>query len=374
MAGDCILCGKCLEVCPLLAATDREELSPRAKADLVRLLDGDEALLRSEDVARLTSLCLGCHRCKSACSQGVDVPGMVAMLRGAHPDFKAWLWKTWLTHAKQLWSVSSTAAELIPESFQPEKFGPFLKMLAGMKGGAGLTPFLSVKAFPDTYRGQKMLLFAGCTATYVQQRWLHSARYLLDGLGVEILPADFQCCGSGLKGAGCAQEAASMEAHNLDIWRKAGRLPVVTFCSSCRDGLLSFEFTDAQEAAEWAESVIPLSIIAHLILFMISGNSPNKMGYHRPCHAKGVDDDLALLQGALGERLLPPSGKECCGFGGLMRLSAPELSGQVNSRCWQALEGPDVVLSSCSACVTQLAGTAPGGVKVGHWLEIIKAE
>ena len=27
---ECILCGRCLSVCPLFAATGREELSPRA--------------------------------------------------------------------------------------------------------------------------------------------------------------------------------------------------------------------------------------------------------------------------------------------------------------------------------------------------------
>ena len=110
MSGDCILCGKCLEVCPLLAATGREELGPRAKADLCAMLAGDDSLLRGEDAARLAGLCLGCGRCRKVCSQGVDVPGLVAALRGAHPDFRGWLWKTWLTHARELWAAGSTAA------------------------------------------------------------------------------------------------------------------------------------------------------------------------------------------------------------------------------------------------------------------------
>lgn len=373
MAGDCILCGKCLEVCPLLVATGREELSPRTKADLSRLLTEGDAELSGEDVKRLASLCLGCHRCKEVCSQGVDVPGLVAMLRAAHPDFKSWLWKTWLAHARTLWPTGSTAADLIPESFTPEKFSPVLKMLAGMKGGAGLTPFVEIRNFPDTLRGERMLLFAGCTANYVQQRWLATARRLLDGLGIELLPGDFTCCGSGLKGAGYSKEAESMEARNIEVWREVGRPRIVTFCTSCRAGLLGYaDFADSAEAASWTKSHVSLSDIAQSIDFMVSSKLPERIGYHRPCHARGADDDFALLQGILGDRITPPDGEACCGFGGLMRLGAPDLSAQVNARCWQALHGAELVLTGCSACVTQLAATAPEGVRVGHWLEIIK--
>ena len=123
MSNQCILCGKCLEVCPLLGATGREELGPRAKADLYSLLKDNKSLLSGEDAARLAGLCLGCHRCTEVCSQGVDIPGLVATLRGAHPDFKGWLWKTWLTNARGLWSSTSLAAKLIPNKFRPEKFG-----------------------------------------------------------------------------------------------------------------------------------------------------------------------------------------------------------------------------------------------------------
>lgn len=76
--------------------------------------------------------------------------------------------------------------------------------------------------YPDTYRGRKMLLFAGCTANFVQTRWLSTARKLLDGLGVDVLSDDFKCCGSGLKAAGFADESSSMAAHNVRVWRDAG--------------------------------------------------------------------------------------------------------------------------------------------------------
>jgi len=373
MIGDCILCGKCLEVCPLLRATGREELGPRAKADLYALLGGDEILLSGEDAAKLAGLCLGCHRCKAVCSQGVDVPGLVAALRAAHPDFKGWLWKTWLTHARELWSTTSLAAKLIPKKFQPEKLGPFLRMLAGLKGGPGLAPFLSVDKFPDTCRGEKMLLFAGCTANYVQGRWLLIALRLLDGLGIETLPGKFECCGGGLSSAGFDAEARTMARKNIEVWRKAGRPRMVLFCASCLSSLDGYEdyFEGPDELAQWRKSLVSLSSLLRGATFVVSENASGKVGYHRPCHVDKADSDYMFLHNALGNRLAVATSRECCGFGGVMRLGASALADAVNSKCWERLGTPDMVLTGCSACAAQLAATAPNETQVGHWLEII---
>jgi len=374
MSDQCILCGKCLEVCPLLNATGREELGPRAKADLCRVLVEDPGVLSEADAEKLAGLCLGCGRCKTVCSQGVDVPSLVAWLREAHPDFRKWLWKTWLVRARELWSPGSSAAKLIPKQFHSEKLGPMLKMFSGLKGGPGLTPFLSIDSFPDTLRGEKVLLFAGCTATFVQTRWLMTALKLLDGLGVEVLNSDFKCCGGGLKSAGFAGESRSMAEHNVNVWRKAGRPRVMAFCSSCRSGLTAYEgcFDSEEELGFWKDSLLCLSGVLLCTQCVISGNLPESLGYHRPCHAKDDDVDGVFLNYALQDRIVASTDKECCGFGGVMRLGAADLTQPVNATCWDKLAGAQVVVTGCSACIGQLKATAPEGVRVGHWLEVIK--
>ncbi|WP_157871318.1 (Fe-S)-binding protein [Pseudodesulfovibrio piezophilus] len=372
MTRQCILCGKCLEVCPLLNATRREELGPRAKTELSAMLRDDELLLSGEDVTRLAGLCLGCHRCRKACSHGVDAPGMVSALRGAHPDFKRWLWKTWLTNAGSLWSSGSTVAKLIPKKFQPEKLGRHLKMLAGLKGGVGLEPCLSVRAFPKTYEETPVLLFAGCTANHVQKDWLASARFLLEGLGVHLLPDDFKCCGSGLRAAGCPHEAEDVARHNIQIWRAAGRPKVLVFCASCLAGLSDYDdFSNEPEKNLWQASLTPLAGWIGDVDFLIADDAPASLGYHRPCHHDAADSDFMFLKRILGGRLETASDKECCGFGGVMGLGAPELADQVTSQCWDRLGAMPVVVTGCSACAARLGATAPERVRVGHWLEMI---
>lgn len=369
MAGECILCGKCLSVCPLIKATNREELGPRAKSDLCRLLKEQPDLLASKDVKQLAGLCIGCHRCKAVCSQGMNVPGLVSELRGAHPDLKSWLWKTWLTNANK-WGLGSSAAKLVPEALVPEQFGQQLKMLAGLKGGPGLTPCLEPKTFPDTYRGEKILLFAGCTATHVQGRWLMVALRLLDGLGADVLPADFQCCGSGLKAAGFHDDSRKMAKHNVTIWKAAGKPHVIGFCASCLAGLKGYDcFRNEEERDEWLAALSPLSELLDGVEFNVDEAAADSIAYHRPCH--GSDADGAFLGNALGEHLVASTSDECCGFGGLLRLAAPELTEGVNAACWDVLNVAGTVVTGCSACSGQLANTAPEGASVGHWLELI---
>ncbi len=371
MASDCILCGKCLSVCPLIAATNREELGPRAKSDLARLLEEQPDLLKGKDVKELASLCLGCGRCKTACSRGVDVPALVSAMRNAHPDMKSWLWKTWLSNSG-LWSKSASAASLIPKEFQPSKLGQQLKMLAGLKGESGIKPFLSVESFPDTYRGEKMLLFAGCTATHVQTRWLIAAMHLLDGLGIDLLPAEFECCGGSLKSAGYADEAVALARKNIEVWRTAGRPNIITFCASCLSGLDEYtEFKEENEAKQWKESLTPLSQLLGEMTFSLGADAPETVGYHRPCHVDEADSDYRFLKPALGKHFSATTKDECCGFGGIMQLAAPQLGATVNAICWERIVGSRVVLTGCSACATQLAATAPDEIQVGHWLETI---
>lgn len=96
--------------------------------------------------------------------------------------------------------------------------------------------------------------------------------------------------------------------------------------------------------------------------------------YHRPCHAPGPDPDAAFLRGVFATRLIANSENACCGMGGVMRLSAPGLSSRVAARYWGLApkQGEFTVTTGCSGCVIQLAATAPRGVEVAHWLELLE--
>jgi glycolate oxidase iron-sulfur subunit len=395
-----VLCGCCLEGCPLLEATGREELSPRAKALLAGPSKFDAARLAEGDVAALTGLCLACGRCEKLCPQGVQVPALMAAMRAAHPDFRQWLWKQWITRLGPYWSLAAKGAALAPQAFVdtfvPAQFGLALKGLKGLRPGNGLAPWLAIAAFPvqafrARYGDRPVALFDGCVGRGPRAAWGETARLLLKGLGAHLAEPRFSCCGSTLGVAGLPQEQAQARAENIAAWREAGRPLLATYCATCRKGLADYAgpgadgglFADEAEAAAWAASLVPLSALLEGAKAKAGRGAPAIVGYHRPCHAEAADHDFRLLSSLLGPRLRTPAGGGCCGFGGVMQLSAPELSARVGASCWESLDtalgfsaAPEVtpayVLTGCSGCVMQLLATAPRGARVGHWLEIIR--
>ncbi|MDP3428451.1 MAG: (Fe-S)-binding protein [Humidesulfovibrio sp.] len=423
---DCVLCGCCLEFCPLFAVTGREELSPRAKA----LLSGPSkftfatfassatsASLDDDAVAELASLCLACGKCEKLCPQGVSVPRLVARLRAEHPDFRQWLWRQWITRLAPYWSLAAKGAALVPESMvsalAPAGLGLALKGLRGLRPGNGLRPWLTITRFPvEAYRQhpgtdsgmRPVALFDGCVGSGPRKAWGHTARFLLRGLGANLVEAGFSCCGSTLGVAGLPDDQLAARRANVEAWRQAGRPLIVTYCATCRKGLAEYAgytcvgggaglFADADEEKAWAEAVTPLSGLLASATAKASRAIPAIVGWHRPCHAvipgNPQDADFRLLSSLLGARLRTPARAECCGFGGIMQLSAPGLSAQVGQACWNSLDtalgftaAPEVVratvLTGCSGCVMQLAATAPAmagsKAQVGHWLEIITTD
>jgi glycolate oxidase iron-sulfur subunit len=370
----CILCGRCLEVCPLLAATGREELSPRAKLFTLRRLDEAPGTLSARSVEHLAGLCLSCGRCSRVCPQRLDVPAAVARARGRHPGFAAWAWKAWIGGADALWPGAARLGALLGPRGGP---GSPARKLAAMVQAAPRA-LLRPEAFEPCPDAGKTVLFSGCLARTLRPAWAGKATALLRGLGCEPGPEPgWGCCGATLGHAGLAGARAEAVARNVAAWRAAGRPRVVTFCASCTHGLSAYAADpaaglDAAEAAAWARAVTPLSRLLRTVRFSVAAPT-GRVLYHAPCHAGADDPDRAWLTGLPGLEPDAGDGRDCCGLGGVMQLGAPGLSQAVAARLWQrraAGEG-DLLLSGCSGCLTQLAATAPGGVAVAHWLDCI---
>ena len=73
--------------CPVFRATQREEASPRAKANLLRgVLTGQLQVddLASDHAKEIADLCFNCHQCRLECPASVDIPKIVGELKAQY--------------------------------------------------------------------------------------------------------------------------------------------------------------------------------------------------------------------------------------------------------------------------------------------------
>jgi glycolate oxidase iron-sulfur subunit len=375
----CILCGRCLEVCPLLAATGREELSPRAKFLLAQRLEAEPGALAEADVAKLAGLCLACGRCEAVCPQGQCAPDLVSGLRAKHPGWQGWFWRQWIERGGALWPAAALLGKLAPAGMAAS--GAVAASLDKLRALAAppLAPWLAPRRISPCLSGEKAVLFPGCLAAHVRSRWTGRAQRLLAALGAEALPdPGFSCCGCTLGHAGQLEAQARLQAGNLEAWRRAGRPLVVVFCATCRCGLRHYAELDLGwapgEAEQWLAAVRPLAGLLDGVEWeVLEDAAPTRVHYHTPCHGAGGGFDAALVRRAAGNRLGQVGQDRCCGLGGVMQLAAPDLGRQVARLCWEhfAAAPGEQLLTACSGCVLQLTATAPEGVAVGHWLDAV---
>lgn len=349
-------------MCPLFRATGREELAPRSKSMLLETLDrgyGETPQLSAE---KLAAMCLGCRRCLDVCPQGVNAPQAVAELRAVHPDFKTWLWKNALRRPQALFPL----AGLAPRGMAPKGLD-FSGLEPPSEG-----PWVEIVAASTCFQGRKAVLFPGCAATSLVRRWRTKAENLLAALGVDLLPADFGCCGSPQESGGLLHEAKASRARFAALWRKLGRPLIATICATCRNGLRqTAEELDAEEAQALREAVTPLSAMLMQSQTRLTDAAPELVAFHKPCHETSPADELWLSK-SLGDRFFAPDVGECCGFGGALRLAEPDLAAQVGRRCWDSLTatGAQTAVTGCTACVLALSVQAPPTARAFHWLDI----
>ncbi|NMC48226.1 MAG: (Fe-S)-binding protein [Desulfovibrio sp.] len=375
---DCILCGRCLEVCPLFAATGREELSPRAKFHILARLAANDPALRGKAASDLAGLCLSCGRCQKACPLGLCAPDMVGGLRAAHPGWAHFLWKVWITRAGLVWPVAMSLNRLAGQP-PPPPAGPFSRTraaLAALDPDQAARPWLVPVRFDASHAGRRVVIFPGCVASHARTDWIRAARFLLRGLGVTLLDdPGFACCGGPLGHAGLPAARDVARRANIHIWRDAGRPTLAVFCASCHHALTAYDpaLFAPVEAEAWRESIIPLAALLGRTDFEKTAEAPQNVLYHTPCHAPPDDPDFSLLSRVLGQSF-GQGPNPCCGFGGLMQLTAPSLAARTAAHCWKVHNPPPqaCVLTSCGGCAVHLAATRPATVAAGHWLEMVR--
>lgn len=365
--GDCLLCGRCLEICPIFRVTGREELSPRGKGFLLR--NYQKFGVTSKQTIALAELCLGCGKCVDVCPQQLNLPREIARLKSVHPDWKSWIWSRIIKSGVGPLTSVKAADILIPRAY------PLLKN--SLKARPPVPEMLRISG-KTRNAGTRAVIFPGCVGRYFRPELEKKAGILLKALGYDVRETpEWACCGYPLGSAGLFQQEKSETLKNIELWDSMGRPLIFVFCATCLEGLRR-PFGNHEDLELWepfSRSIRPL--IKQLTSFQFESAGPDKntsVAWHEPCH--GTAESGKFLQKIFysHNQNLVLLDKKCCGMGGSFAIQNPRLSSLIAGKLWAGAQLPagTLVLTGCSGCLLQLDATSPEHIRVAHWLEILQ--
>ncbi len=218
--------------------------------------------------------------------------------------------------------------------------------------------------------GAKVGYFIGCVTAYRTPEIANAILRVLNEQGVEyqILGNEEMCCGGPLMRAGHKNLAQKLAADNVAQFKTKGIETLVMGCPGCLhafgiDYKTEFKIADVPK-------------VMHVLNFLLErGYHPSKklvqaVTFHDPCHyarhfkeSKWYELPREVLRemGAdLREMEWHHQNAQCCGAGGALRASFPDVATQIGERrIGEALEtGAKVLVSTCPLCKQHLAEAA----------------
>jgi Fe-S oxidoreductase len=217
------------------------------------------------------------------------------------------------------------------------------------------------------------LLYLGCQ--YAQRpNMVKMFTRILDKLGVKAKIVEETCCGNPLKILGYWDE---FEAQKKKFNETFPDVELITLCPTCTVFLREEYGRPVKHALE---------VIAEKLADAPVNKLDLKATYHDPCHlSRGINlvNEPRDIMKAMGvdvvEMPLSKNTSRCCGGGGGIITSAPELSGRLAvSRAEQAAAtGADTVVTACATCELTLRNGAQAiggngdGLKVVNLLDLV---
>ena len=213
---------------------------------------------------------------------------------------------------------------------------------------------------------EKIIYYVGCTSCYRRKEIATDTVNILKKLGIPFgVVEDEWCCGSPLLRTGHRALAEKMARHNVEELK--GAETVITSCAGC---IKAFRQDYPKMGME-----LPFNAV-HITEFlgglMDEGKLKpkeriaKKVTYHDPCHIGrhmefGIyDQPRALLKAIPGieykEMFMTRENSWCCGAGGGMKVSNPEMTVEIaTDRLKHAKEADaEAIVSSCPFCKTNI--------------------
>lgn len=233
-------------------------------------------------------------------------------------------------------------------------------------------------------------LFIPCLVDQIYPEIGMAMANVLRRLGVKIKYDEAQtCCGQPAFNSGYRDEALSVAAHFLEVFREAE--VIVAPSGSCVAMIRNFYphlfagHPKLEAAQALGKRVFEFSefLVNQLGFVDVNATFNRKAGFHNSCHSyrelRISEEPLKLLRHVRGlELIVPPGEPVCCGFGGTFSIKFPAISQTMTRSRLETFEqlGVDTVISNDPGCVMQMRQEAKARgskLEVMHLAEVLNA-
>jgi glycolate oxidase iron-sulfur subunit len=380
----CVKCGSCGAVCPSFQWQHNESFSARGRMTLVKAVLEGRLRISAIFKDRLET-CTTCLACETSCPSGVRVTEIIqAAKEEAVNECGTGIINALISTVVKHPVLSRAGQLLAPAALHYTK-----DLVKGHRERPTFQaqPQRSKEAVGSGAIKKKnvwgrVAYFPGCAATYFQQDINRSVVSVLKKLGFEVIvPKEQRCCGRPLLSLGDRKSAEDVAARNAALFSGFRPDAIITACASCG---LTFKREYPKLLPPDVTSPLVLDIHEFLSTVLIGIElKPVKRSVtcHDPCHLNrglGLSGTLrSILRSIPGLSLVEMNNPgQCCGFGGVMRVTHRELSdGIVENKVRDIMRtDASTVVTGCPGCRMQIADAlrrVESDVNVVHTIQIL---
>jgi glycolate oxidase iron-sulfur subunit len=379
----CVTCGLCLPFCPTFRLTGDESASPRGRLAAIAAVGSGAAVVdaRFEEV---TSFCLQCRACETACPSLVPFGGIIEAARAesrAHGFGEGGRLRRLVVGRAIAMRWVLRAATIVAALLQRLHVLARVPVIGGQTRGLRRLPTSGATVTGGSWgdpSGQPIILFTGCVAEAWFPDMHRAAVDLLVAAGYHVDAVEGQtCCGALAAHGGFADEAATLARRNLIAL--AGTAPIAVDVAGCGAHLKAYGLrgTDGGNIADRTFDIT--EIVAAAIR---DGRLPTlpptgvTVAVQDPCHlehGQRIVDAPAIVVAAAGHTVIVADpGGLCCGAAGLYLVDHPETAGELGARKADRIggTGATIVATANIGCEIQLRRHLPTGTDIRHPVEL----
>lgn len=397
---ECNGCGECRterpekRMCPLFRVTRAEAATPRAKANLVRLLTtsgSSTTELTADAVREVADLCVNCKMCAQECPAHVNIPKLMLEVKAANVAAHGLSRSDWvMARTERFASAGSLLALGVNYALESRTLRWLLEKFLGVSQKRRL-PTFAAQSFlrraarrgwtrPPSPRRPRAAYFVDVFANYNDPTVAEAVVAVLQHNGLEVfVPPGQLGCGIAPLAYGDVETAREAARVNVRVLVDLVREGYHIICSEPSAALMLrhdyLDLLDEADTRDVAGAVVEFTEFLHELHrqgHLRTDFHPLELslGHHVPCHLKALRQSPAAprLLGLIPRVRVHTIDVHCSGMAGTFGLKAEnyEASREAGLPMLRELGRPSVQYGSteCSTCRMQMEDL--GGKRTLH--------